>query len=154
MTRIAAEVVGAGLQLGLEVCGYQAEPLRVYAPPIRLVDGVDDFVEVEGGSIGTMNVHRDVDAHGHRVRTRIGARPDDGISGIGVVYEADHDVVAAIAYHENGLGTIAPNSLEMSNVDISEEFVAMITNQRGFQANSKIITTVDQMLQETIQMKR
>jgi len=55
---------------------------------------------------------------------------------------------------ENGLGTLAPNSLEMSNVDISEEFVAMITNQRGFQANSKTITTVDDMMQTVIQMKR
>ena len=55
---------------------------------------------------------------------------------------------------ENGLGTIAPNSLEMSNVDISEEFVTMITNQRGFQANSKTITTVDDMMQTVIQMKR
>jgi len=55
---------------------------------------------------------------------------------------------------ENGLGTIAPNSLEMSNVDISEEFVSLITNQRGFQANSKTITTVDDMMQTVIQMKR
>ena len=55
---------------------------------------------------------------------------------------------------ENGLGTIAPNSLEMSNVDISEEFVALITNQRGFQANSKTITTVDDMMSTVIQMKR
>ncbi|HDL08561.1 MAG TPA: flagellar hook protein FlgE [Desulfobacteraceae bacterium] len=54
----------------------------------------------------------------------------------------------------SGLGNIAPNSLEQSNVDIANEFVKMITNQRGFQANSKIITTVDQMLSETIQMKR
>ncbi|MCK5348932.1 MAG: flagellar hook-basal body complex protein, partial [Desulfobacula sp.] len=55
---------------------------------------------------------------------------------------------------ENGLGTIAPNSLEMSNVDIAEEFVAMIVNQRGFQANSKTVTTVDDMMQTVIQMKR
>jgi flagellar hook-basal body protein len=55
---------------------------------------------------------------------------------------------------ENGLGTLAPNSLEMSNVDISEEFVAMITNQRGFQANSKTITTIDDMMSTVIQMKR
>jgi flagellar hook protein FlgE len=55
---------------------------------------------------------------------------------------------------ENGLGTIAPNSLEMSNVDISEEFVKMITTQRGFQANSKTITTVDGMMETVIQMKR
>ncbi len=55
---------------------------------------------------------------------------------------------------ENGLGKIAPNSLEMSNVDISEEFVTMITNQRGFQANSKTVTTIDQMYETVIQMKR
>ncbi|MEA1968196.1 MAG: flagellar hook-basal body complex protein [Thermodesulfobacteriota bacterium] len=55
---------------------------------------------------------------------------------------------------ENGLGTIAPNSLEMSNVDISEEFVKMISTQRGFQANSKTITTVDDMMSTVIQMKR
>ncbi len=55
---------------------------------------------------------------------------------------------------ENGLGTISPNSLEMSNVDLSEEFVDMITTQRGFQANSKTITTTDEMMQTVINMKR
>ncbi len=55
---------------------------------------------------------------------------------------------------ENGLGTLAPNSLEMSNVDISEEFVNMITQQRGFQANSKTVTTIDEMMNTVIQMKR
>lgn len=55
---------------------------------------------------------------------------------------------------ENGLGSISPNSLEMSNVDIADEFVSMITTQRGFQANSKIVTTVDDMLAEVINMKR
>lgn len=55
---------------------------------------------------------------------------------------------------ENGLGSIAPNSLEQSNVDIASEFVKMITTQRGFQANSRIITTTDDMLQELINLKR
>jgi flagellar hook protein FlgE len=54
----------------------------------------------------------------------------------------------------NGLGSISPNSLEQSNVDIATEFVKMITTQRGFQANSKIITTTDQMLSELINLKR
>lgn len=54
----------------------------------------------------------------------------------------------------NGLGNIAPNSLEQSNVDIANEFVKMITTQRGFQANSKIITVTDQMLAELINLKR
>jgi len=54
----------------------------------------------------------------------------------------------------NGLGSLAPNSLEQSNVDIANEFVKMITTQRGFQANSKIITVTDQMLAELINLKR
>ncbi len=54
----------------------------------------------------------------------------------------------------NGLGNIAPNSLEQSNVDMATEFVKMIATQRGFQANSKTITVVDQMLQELINLKR
>lgn len=53
-----------------------------------------------------------------------------------------------------GLGAINPGNLEMSNVDISLEFTEMITTQRGFQANSRIITTSDEMLQELVNMKR
>ncbi len=54
----------------------------------------------------------------------------------------------------NGKGTIDGNSLEMSNVDMATEFVRMITTQRGFQANTKVITTTDSMLGEVIAMKR
>ena len=54
----------------------------------------------------------------------------------------------------NGLGSISPNSLEQSNVDIANEFVKMITTQRGFQANSKIITVTDQMLANLINLKQ
>ena len=53
-----------------------------------------------------------------------------------------------------GRGEIAPSSLEMSNVDLSEEFTDMIVTQRGFQANSRIITTSDEMLQELVNLKR
>ena len=53
-----------------------------------------------------------------------------------------------------GKGSILSGTLEMSNVDLSEEFVNMIVTQRGFQANSKIITTSDQMLQELLNLKR
>ena len=54
----------------------------------------------------------------------------------------------------NGLGSIAPNALEQSNVDLGNEFVKLITTQRGFQANSKIITTTDEMLADLINIKR
>lgn len=53
-----------------------------------------------------------------------------------------------------GRGAIAPGYLEMSNVDLSEEFTQMIITQRGFQANSRIITTSDEMLQELVNLKR
>jgi flagellar hook protein FlgE len=52
------------------------------------------------------------------------------------------------------LGKLFTNSLEQSNVDMGQEFVKMISTQRGFQANSKIITTVDEMLGELINLKR
>ncbi|MDI3521878.1 MAG: flagellar hook protein FlgE, partial [Bacillota bacterium] len=51
-------------------------------------------------------------------------------------------------------GAIAPSSLEMSNVDLSEEFTDMIVTQRGFQANSRVITVSDEMLQELVNLKR
>lgn len=53
-----------------------------------------------------------------------------------------------------GLGTIAPNSLEQSNVDLGTEFVRLITTQRGFQANAKIISTTDEMMSDLINLKR
>ncbi len=54
----------------------------------------------------------------------------------------------------SGLGSINSGTLEMSNVDISNEFAEMISTQRGFQANSRIITTSDEMLQELVNLKR
>lgn len=55
----------------------------------------------------------------------------------------------------NDLGcTITASALEMSNVDMAQEFSTMIVTQRGFQSNSKIITVSDEMLETLIQMKR
>lgn len=53
-----------------------------------------------------------------------------------------------------GLGGIIGGALEMSNVDLSQEFVDLITAQRGFQANSRVITTSDELLGEVVQLKR
>jgi flagellar hook protein FlgE len=54
----------------------------------------------------------------------------------------------------NGLGRIKSGSLELSNVDLANEFASMITTQRGFQASARIITTSDEMLQELVNLKR
>ena len=54
----------------------------------------------------------------------------------------------------DGLGTLQSGSLEMSNVDLSQEFTNLIVAQRGFQANARIITTSDEVLQELTNLKR
>jgi flagellar hook protein FlgE len=62
--------------------------------------------------------------------------PQVGVSGVG------------------GRGSINPGALEMSNVDLAEEFTNMIIAQRGFQANSRSITTADAILNELVNIKR
>ncbi len=59
-----------------------------------------------------------------------------------------------LAPGQGGVGAIAPSSLEMSNVDLATEFVELITTQRAFQANSKVITTSDEVLSDLINIKR
>ena len=65
-------------------------------------------------------------------------------SGVGKVKKAG----------DQGAGKIASNKLEMSNVNLAQEFSDMIVTQRGFQANARIITTSDSMLEELVNLKR
>lgn len=71
-------------------------------------------------------------------------------------YRATTNSGAAI-YNTPGAGVagkLNPGTLEMSNVDLASEFTDMIVTQRGFQANSRIITTTDSMLEELVNLKR
>jgi len=79
-----------------------------------------------------------------------------GLNKVGgnLFQETINSGVADIGAAGEGRGTIASGSLEMSNVDLSEEFTEMITAQRGFQANTRIITTSDEILQELVNLKR
>jgi flagellar hook protein FlgE len=54
----------------------------------------------------------------------------------------------------SGVGKVLSNSLELSNVDLAEQFVKMISSQRGFEANSKSISTADELLQVLVNLKR
>ena len=65
-------------------------------------------------------------------------------SGVPIIGESD----------SGGRGQIIVGTVEMSNVDLAKEFANMIVAQRGFQANSKIISASDEMLQELVRMKR
>ena len=58
------------------------------------------------------------------------------------------------AADSNGKGTITGATLEMSNVDLTEEFTRLIISQRGFQANTRVVTTSDQILEEVVNLKR
>lgn len=53
-----------------------------------------------------------------------------------------------------GRGTVSSGFLEMSNVDLAQQFTSMIVAQRGFQANSRVITTSDEVLQDLVNLKR
>lgn len=75
-------------------------------------------------------------------------------AGSNTFQESINSGTANINVAGNGRGTLAAGSLEMSNVDLSEEFTDMIVAQRGFQANSRIITTSDEILQELVNLKR
>src|SRR5262245_17860523 len=63
-------------------------------------------------------------------------------------------LAAPIAPQTGGLGKVDSGALEQSNVDLSNEMTALITAQRAFQANAKIVTTSDEMLQDLINLKR
>ncbi len=63
-------------------------------------------------------------------------------------------IVTAHTAGEGTTGQIQSGGLEMANVDLSKEFTEMITTQRGFQANTRIITVSDEMLQELVNLKR
>jgi flagellar hook protein FlgE len=67
-------------------------------------------------------------------------------------YDSGHAIVGTP--NRAGIGRVMSNSLELSNVDLAREFVNMISAQRGFQANSRVITTTDFLLQELVNLVR
>lgn len=81
----------------------------------------------------------------------------DGLSQIGEGYSIEStnsgDPVATMPGNQ-GTGSFRSGALEMSNVDLSREFTEMIIAQRGFQANTRMITVSDEMLSELVNMKR
>ncbi|WP_352426389.1 flagellar hook protein FlgE [Aminomonas paucivorans] len=67
---------------------------------------------------------------------------------------ANSGLAQVVKPQEGGAGKIQGSNLEMANVDLSQEFVNLIVAQRGFQANARVITTSDQVLEELINLKR
>jgi flagellar hook protein FlgE len=81
----------------------------------------------------------------------------DGLNQAGSGYFLEGNNSGAVQVSgagEGSAGTIVSGALEMSNVDLSREFTEMITAQRGFQANSRIVTVSDSILEELVNLKR
>jgi len=84
------------------------------------------------------------------------ANPQGLFKESGTVFSqsANSGIAQIVKPMEGGAGRIMGSNLEMSNVDLSQEFVNLIVAQRGFQANARVITTSDQVLEELINLKR
>ncbi|MDR2355727.1 MAG: flagellar hook-basal body complex protein, partial [Clostridiales Family XIII bacterium] len=81
----------------------------------------------------------------------------DGLNQVGDEYFAEtvnSGTAEAYVPGRSGTGSIMAGALEMSNVDLSREFTEMIITERGFQANTRMVTVSDEMLQELINRKR
>ncbi|WP_010269553.1 flagellar basal body rod protein FlgG [Paenibacillus senegalensis] len=127
---------------------------------IQLDEEIDSFMIGQDGRILAINADGDVEETDLQIGVVKVANPG-GLEKIGGnLYRAtpnahpeDIDVMEA-GSDENGTGAIIAGQLEMSNVDLTSEFTEMIVAQRGFQANSRIITTSDELLQEVVNLKR
>ncbi len=114
----------------------------------------DVTIQTDGTIIGKHSVHGDL------VLGRIDIATFDNPNGLsqvgGTMFAqtvASGEAKLCIA-GSDGAGEVLAGALEMSNVDLSQEFTDMITTQRGFQANSRVITVSDTMLEELLSLKR
>ncbi|TVX93975.1 flagellar basal body rod protein FlgG [Paenibacillus agilis] len=108
----------------------------------KMEDGTTEALDVQIGMVKVVNPEGLEKLGGNLYRVTPNAAIDGEIEIV-----AAGDLAA-------GTGAIISGQLEMSNVDLTEEFTEMIVAQRGFQANSRIITTSDEVLQEVVNLKR
>ncbi|MBC2606011.1 flagellar hook-basal body complex protein [Pelagicoccus albus] len=95
-----------------------------------------------------------VDFNDKTALIREGQNLYSGFGAAGLKQAQDGNVDNMQEAGSNGLGVIKQGALELSNVDLTNEFANMITTQRGFQAGSRIITVSDDILQEVVNLKR
>lgn len=135
--------------------------LGVGGDPITIPDGISAFSIGKDGSIISVNAAGEAEPTGLQIGVVKVTNPG-GLEKIGGnMYRTNPNAdpnatpeVIAPNDGENGTGALITGELEMSNVDLTSEFTEMIVAQRGFQANSRIITTSDEVLQEVVNLKR
>lgn len=126
--------------------------------PIQ-ISNINDYSEIaiaaDGTITGLNSVNGQIETIGQIALVKF--RNPDGLSQVGNQYlKATNNSGTPIVSvpGDNATGIIVSGGLEMSNVDLSREFTDMIITQRGFQANSRVITTSDQILEELVNLKR
>ena len=85
----------------------------------------------------------------HGVRDEFVAGPIGAVAGGSALQVGDIN-----APGKNGLGAIQAGTLELSNVDLTDQFANLITTQRSFQAGSRLITVSDSVLEDIVNLKR
>ncbi|HHW38886.1 MAG TPA: flagellar basal body rod protein FlgG [Bacillales bacterium] len=124
-------------------------------PNIKLPDDTESFSIGANGSVNVVKTGATTSESVGTIKLAKFANPGalEKVGGNLYIPSANSGI-AAINDPGNGTGELVASALEMSNVDLSEEFTEMIVAQRGFQANTKIITTSDEILQELVNLKR
>ena len=139
--------------LAATVGDLQIKPLGVLPPPVAVrnwnigTDGTVSLAMSDGASqtIGQVKLEKFTNPSGltREGNNLFGNMPNAGRTG--GTYNVPGDP---------GIGTVQANALELSNVDLANEFSTLISTQRAFQATAKMITTSDEILQELVQLKR
>ena len=142
---------GVGQQLSSPVTAADLDPINIA--------NITDYKSIAIGADGTITA---IDSTGApailgQIALATFSNPS-GLSQSGSLYMTPTSNSGAPAFFSPGssssAGSIVTNGLEMSNVDLGKQFTDMIIAQRGFQANSRVITTSDEMLQELVGLKR
>ena len=148
-----AEPMGPSLDVGLG-----SKSLKLTGGTEGGAQSIKDLTSIAIGADGTIIATHAV--HGRISVGRIDLATFDNPQGLeqsGNSYFAateNSGSASLAAPGDGGTGELKSSALEMSNVDLSQEFTDMITTQRGFQANSRVITVSDTMLEELINLKR
>jgi len=168
---------GGGAAITLTPPGGQAVDIKLNAGSINGIDGLAGFANPSNAVINAQNGYQAGDLINITVDTRgvITGFFTNGTSrslaqialasfnnptglirtGNNVFEESANSGLAVVGFAGGtNTSTITPGSLEASNVDISQEFTNMIITQRGFQANARVITTADEMLNELVNLRR
>lgn len=120
----------------------------------QVVENYNDYAIDSNGFITATNSKGTIVTLGRLVLATFNNNGGLEKEGMSYYSESSNSGAAKISFVNNNCGKLKSGFLEMSNVDLATELTSMIITERGYQANSRVITTSDDMLQELINLKR